>query len=194
MTGTLPLLRTRLELDRALRQRPFFARTLAGRLSRREYLDLLFQLAALADGVDPTQQMREVVRADGAALGQVPPTAVCAAARMLARAARGGELGPAAGDVALAVLGSPWADEACARLEERYPEATGLLAALGARGAQALARLEAALDDERRDPRAIYGFAELVRGAFLGLAAHLETTWPAPVASFAPLRAPGGLQ
>lgn len=47
--------------------------------------------------------------------------------------------------------------------------------------------VERALDDDDRDPRAAYVFAEVVRGAFLGLAAHLESTWPAPVISHSTL-------
>lgn len=189
MKGTLPLLRTRLELDRGLRQRSFFARALNGELTRWEYRDLLTQLHALAGSVDPSNdELNAAARSDAAALGggsADDPGApdVCVAARMLGHASRDGAPELCARDVTMAVLGTSWTADASARLGDHFPAATGLLSLLRARGAQSLRELERALEADDLDPRATYVFAEMVRGAFLGLATHLETTWPAPVSS-----------
>lgn len=189
MTGTLPFLRTRLELDRTLRHRSFFARAVAGRLTPLEYVDLLVQLATLAEGLDPACNLVDVARSDAAGLGypavQLPGPDRCASAGLLRRAVSGAsdELELSSADVGFAVLATSWTREAMAQLQRRFPDALGVLTELAARGASSLARVERDLSDPARDPRELYVFAELVRGALLGLAAHLEFTWPAPVAS-----------
>lgn len=189
MTGSLPFLRTRMELDRTLRHRSFFARAVAGRLTSREYVDLLVQLATLAEGLDPACNLTDLARSDAAGLGfpavELPGAARCPSAGLLRRAVRGASdaLELSTADVGFAVLATSWTREALEQLERRFPDALAVMSELALRGARSLARVERDLSDPARDPRELYVFAELVRGALLGLAAHLEFTWPAPVAS-----------
>ncbi|MCO5165129.1 MAG: hypothetical protein M9894_02020 [Planctomycetes bacterium] len=183
----LPLRRLRLELDRTLRSRAFFARAAAGRLDRAEYLDLVDQLAALiaALGAGRPAELLTLARADLEALQEAAsrPRRPCASIDLVAAALRAEAPRDWAPDVALSVVGTSWAADAEPPLAERFPRATRLLGDLARRSRGSVDRVAAWLVGAERDELLrVYAFSELARGALLGLATHLDLSWPAPVA------------
>lgn len=183
----IPLQRLRLEVDRSLRGRAFFARTVTGHLHASEYVELLAQLCHLLDALT-CGLARELVQfgeQDVAALAvrhALPAPGPCQTVRLLSRA-RQPQPRPSpvsqrlAYDLAVAVTGTSWTIDAVDRLTPVFPSAMRLLTALSTRAPAALSR--AARRDA--DAHALVAFAELARGALLGLAAHLDLTWPAPM-------------
>ncbi|MBX3472490.1 MAG: hypothetical protein KF878_37030 [Planctomycetes bacterium] len=181
----LPLRRLRLELDRTLRSRAFFARTAAGRLGRAEYRDLVLQLSSLvkALGADPDSELLALARADVDALdAPAPPTDRCPAVDLVAGVFRREPPRPWVADVALSVVGTSWTADAEPPLAQRFPRATALLDGLARRSRGSVDRIASTLAAAHGDElQRVYAFSELARGALLGLATYLDLTWPAPV-------------
>jgi hypothetical protein len=88
-----------------------------------------------------------------------------------------------ASDAGLAIVGTSWAREASDSLRSAGFSAK-FLAELALRGSPSFDRLHASVTSGELDPQHLYAFAELTRGALLGLATYLDSTWPTPVATF----------
>lgn len=177
----------RLETDRLVRERPFFARAVRGWLPPEEYSDLLSQLVGLTYGVGRAagEELLGAASRDLDVLWRghdLPRSAPCPAVCLFSdRWAAGPLPGDLALDVGLTVMGTSWSEEAARRLAARYPGATTFLGRLGRLGRQRLRPIEARLLGPDRPFQAhVVALAELTRGALLGLAAHLEGAWPAP--------------
>lgn len=211
--SAVPLKRLRLELDRDVRGRWFFARAVRGSLSVPEYLDLLAQLEGLtriAGGAEAEHLERlrdqDVANLANRAGADLAPD-------LGARRERGFEPLPFTMDlplcpsleylawlvqheawprsdvslqVALAVLGTSWASDAADALAERFQGSGAFLEEVALAGPRASSALEQPLDALLADPQPIHAVTELVRGAFLGLATYLDSTWRTPVLSAGP--------
>jgi hypothetical protein len=169
----LPLMRLRLELDKTLRTRQFVSRSFRGGLLPDSYLDLVSQLAALAEpSGDET-----LLDSAASELGTSPP-APCFAARLFQGAIRAAGLPTE--DVApsiLAALGTSWlisASNGC-----RAVRRGTFLEELCNRGHTSLLLLQRELRAEEADR--VHAIAEIARGAMLGVATYLDETWPPPV-------------
>jgi hypothetical protein len=193
MRSPTPVLRTRLELDRALRARGFIARAIRGRLGADEYADLIAQLASLvlAGAHDRAAELVDCAANDLVALsgGATAPLAArreaCFAVTLFAGAAASRAQALASDsalDIVVAVVGTSWLRDSARRSDERWPHAASFLHAIAARSRAALVRL-ARLDRHAEERHGVYAFAELTRGALLGLATYLDLTWPAPIAT-----------
>jgi len=188
MKTNVALHRIRLELDRSLRGRAFFARAIRGDLGAVAYGDLIAELAALATAPasplgDPLGALaaEDLERLRGV---EAPSAPRCPATQQLHAlgAAYGERLLPEdAHDVSIALLGSSWCREAVLRLGRRHGGAVRFLEELGRLGPVAFAALAGRLDAGRSEPRHVCTFAELARGACLGVATYLDLIWPAPV-------------
>jgi hypothetical protein len=86
-------------------------------------------------------------------------------------------------DVCVAVVGTSWIRDSTERLLQRWPRASSLMEEVALRGGGSLSRIRSSLEDSSPRAHDVYAFAELTRGAFLGLATHLDLTWPAPIAA-----------
>ena len=204
--SAIPLKRLRLELDRDLRGRWFFARAVRGSLSAPEYLDLLAQLEGLtriAGGAEAEHLERlrvqdvanlapnlEVVPAVDLlyGVGSLPGALDlprCPSLDYLAWLVQheGWPRADVSLQVALAVLGTSWASEAAGALVERFRGSGAFLEEVALAGPRASSALERPLDGLLADPQPIHAATELVRGAFLGLATYLDSTWRTPVIS-----------
>ncbi len=184
----LPIKRVRLELDRTLRTRKFFARAVTGRLVAREYHDLLDQLGwlieALTRGSHPELPALGRADADDLAVGPARglSAAPCPAVRLASAVTRDDviDLREVSVDACVAVLGTSWTSDAGESLSRTFPGATRLLDELADRSRGSLLRVTDRLTCATHDPHAVYAFAELARGAVLGLATYLDLTWPPP--------------
>jgi hypothetical protein len=178
VTSILPLQRVRLELDRMIRERLFFARVIGGRIEEPAYRDLLVQLSGLIDAfADEHAPRLERGRAIKAR---------CAAATLFRATARryGEVLTPAlATEIGLAILTTSWLEDATRRLSSRPALDTAYLETLVHCGRSSYGLVRERFSCDAIDAQHAYGFAELVRGAFLGVAAYLDSTWPAPLVS-----------
>lgn len=184
-----PLLRLRLELDRALRGRAFLGRAVRGDVSEEEYLDLIAQLGCLLFAFTGEQgaEILAPLAGDVVAIGapsrrsrtRAPFVAACFARDLVT--SRCFRL-PAdqTRDIAVAVVGTSWTGQAADRLGARFPAGTSFLAEVERAGGDGMARLDAAARASAVDLEHAHAFAELVRGALLGLATYLDLTWPAP--------------
>lgn len=180
MTSSLvPVQRIRLELDRMIRERCFFARVIGGRIEETPYRDLLFQLSGLIDAFADEQAPRYVPPRS-----RLFPREVCAPAALFrATALHYGEvLTPAVTtEIGVAILSTSWIVDAARRLSSRSSFDTSYLEALRAGGRESYRNLHERFIANAVDIEHAYGFAELVRGAFLGVAAYLDSAWPAPM-------------
>jgi hypothetical protein len=187
MKTCLPLQRIRLELDRALRARPFFARAVRGSLAPSAYRELV-------------ASFRSLVRAVSFRHGRDLDARATRDLQLLSAWSDEGSSGPrcdvhehfsAVGrsyakclgedltfDIALSVFGTSWARETASRLGRRLP--VSLLSEIGTRGPRSLDDLALRLDGCDETSAHAFAFAELVRGALLGIAAGLDARWPAP--------------
>ena len=185
----LPLQCIRLETDALLRERAFFSRTVRGILQPLGYIDLVGQLAALAFGAGrehccdlltaASRDLRELREQTREPLDPGP----CGAVQLYQGLCEDERLGldPAlSGDVNLAVVGTSWCADAAETLSRRYPHATRLLEAIAERGGQSLLNVQHHLAVQVCDAQTVYALAELTRGALLGVATYLDTTWRAP--------------
>lgn len=191
MRASLALRRVQLETDRLVRAREFFGRAICGHLEVPHYVDLLTQLASLLCGAGRSDAHRLLGLAahDVGVLSSRlhepleagPCPAVCLFAEALERTR-----GPYALEATVAVVGTSWCSDAAEHASRRFPGANTFLTDLAERGRGSLRRLENVLDasDETQQ---ILAHSELTRGAFLGLATYLDTTWPAPVFTVAVL-------
>lgn len=184
----LPLDRLRLELDRTLRTRSFFARAVTGRLQRLEYAALISQLTFLLDTLTcgAARELVEVGRQDVTELAPVEVESTpCKTVLLLLDTTRSLKRVAIprrdAYDLCLLIIGTSWATDAADSLTRTFPGATRLLVELSARSPQSLQRVGSHLVEGKRDAETIYAFAELGRGALLGLAAHLDHVWPSPL-------------
>lgn len=184
----LPLKRLRLELDRTVRTRDFFARAVTGRLAAREYHDLLQQLGWLIEALTRGSQpdLQALGRADSDRLAshdaRALPRKPCPAVRLASEAARSDVVCVAdlAADACVVVLGTSWTSDAGESLSHAFPGATRLLEELAGRSRGCLARLTERLREATHDAQSVYAFAELARGSLLGLATYLDVAWPPP--------------
>lgn len=185
----LHLRRVRLELDRTVRLHSFFARAIRGDLARPAYMDLLLHLGELVRGITGglatdlahlAQRDREKLEA--ARRSRRERTA-CGPSRHFEVAALDYTrcLSPElAYHTCLAVLGTSWACEAAERLAPSTARATSFLAALGAQGPKSVSYFSSEVAPGSDDSLHACAFAELSRGALLGLATYLDSAWPAP--------------
>lgn len=177
----LPIQRLRLELDRTLRTRAFFARAVEGRLEATEYADLLVQLSSLIEALDG-QRAADLVRlgrkdAREVVAGGAPPPP-CHLIGLVRGATRRHHAKLVTIDLSLAVVGTSWTADAAAALSDTFPGSTRLLCALSIRAQDGTARLMQSLASNATDAQPLYACAELMRGALLGLATYLDATWP----------------
>jgi hypothetical protein len=145
------------------------------------------QLAGVVEQVRRTPDADEVIvvaqdelAAFGAAHGP-PLFGHCAAIELFGAAARsrpGLLLSRVGADVCLAVVGTSWTEEAGVQLRERGRTDGAFLLSLGAEGRAAARRIDAIGDETLGLALA---FAEITRGALLGLAMHLDASWPTPL-------------
>lgn len=184
----LPIRRLRLEVDRTLRSRDFFARAVTGRLRAREYVDLIDQLVWLVEALTRGEeaQLPQLGHADLASLPAHRPrgggAAPCPAVR-LAREATGSDVIGVedwTSDTCVAVLGTSWTSDACESLSRSFPGTTSFLSELTDRSRMSMQRLGQRLSRAGQDAQPVYAFAELARGSLLGLATYLDTSWPPP--------------
>lgn len=186
---SLPIQRLRLETDRLLRSRAFFARAVLGRLHEVEYAALLHQLTALID-VASHELARDLVamgREDVALLagtgpgdeGHAPCPTISLVRGAMLEGGRRLSL-DAAHDLALVVLGTSWAADAATTLARPFPLSTRLLDVLSARAADSMKRMTIALARPASEAQEHLAFAEFMRGALLGLSTYLDSRWPAP--------------
>jgi hypothetical protein len=188
MNASATLQRIRLELDRSLRARPFFARAIRGDLDARPYGDLIAELAGLFTAVDRdgARELDELASRDLLELnGGIAPGSrrLCWASGHVRALA--GSYAPYlesldALDLSVALFGASWCLDACGSLSARHPAATAFLEELSRRGP---ARFLAVMERLRRgavDGRHASTFAEVASGVILGVATYLDSIWPAP--------------
>lgn len=187
MTVSLPIQRLRLETDRMLRSRAFFARAVLGRLHDGEYAALLNQLTALVHAIAP-ERARELValgRDDVALLEPEPgqadatpcPTIGLVKGAMQERLPRLSV--SATHDLVLVVVGTSWVVDAATNLANPFPRSTRLLRRLAVQSAASLERLTPALRVPTDEVQDHFAFAEFIRGSMLGLSTYLDSRWPA---------------
>lgn len=189
MNALGPLRRIRLELDRSLRVRPFFARAMRDELSDLAYAHLVRDLAALVQAIsnERSADLVGLARTDELALGvAVPsePAPVIESARAIALAPAGRVVqlsDEVLTDVCLAILGTSWARDAAECMARRSRRSRSFLRGLSGEGTAALSRLEAGTPSWIEASPYVYSFAELARGALLGLATWLDSAWPVPI-------------
>ena len=178
------LKRLRLETDRTMRTRAFIARAIRDEVPPEAYGELVTQLGLLVDAVGGGgSELASLARQDLEELGQRRPTLARAfpAVRLFSSArAQYRKLVPldveeAAG---LAVLGTSWTRDAEEGISRHSRRPRAFLGALGARGRDSLDRLIELLEAGSTDPQLVYAFAELARGALLGIANDLDSRWP----------------
>lgn len=178
----LPIQRLRLELDRTLRSRAFFARAVEGRLSPAEYADLLVQLSSLIDALDGPHatDLVELGREDARdVVAGGAPCAPCHVVSLVGCAARRRRaFTRETSDLSLAVLGTSWTADAAVALSSPFCGSTRLLSALSIRAQDGTARLLDSLTSNVTEVQPLYACAELMRGALLGLATYLDAAWP----------------
>lgn len=173
-----PVLRVRIELDRTLRSRAFFARTVAGELTPPEYADLLWQLGTFSAVGSGRSAHRRLAAADVARVGARPAwrRRACVSVRLLGRALSSPQLPRAVTRRALdSVLTTSWLEDSLHALGPRFAGATRLLEAVRAGRSEPTG---ATSHDE-----CLAGVTELCAGAWLGVAAYLDRRWPAPIAA-----------
>ncbi len=172
-----PVLRVRLELDRSLRSRAFFARAVAGELTAPEYADLLWQLGTFSAAGAGRSEHRRLAAAD---VARVRPRdgwrrRACVPVRLLGRALSSSYVPRAVTRRALdSVLTTSWAEESLESLGRRFSGATRLLEALHAEPPH----------DTSSDDGCLAAVTELCAGAWLGVAAYLDQQWPVPTGTF----------
>lgn len=163
------LLRLRLETDRLVRSRALLARALGGYLEESAYADLIACLAPFMSG-----ELQGLAQADLQALerdqGALEPIALGLFMRALGRSHARQELARSA---SLAVIGTSWTGEAAERLRSRYPDSTSFLDQLSWQGSGEVHPLSLRGDEA-------LALAELARGAFFGVIAQLDVSWPPP--------------
>ncbi len=182
------LRRLRLELDGTLRSRAFFSRAVRGILTTEEYRDLIHHLSALVTrrGWPPCNDLPMLASSD---MGQLaspgidpPRTHPCFAVDLL-HSLDGSipeSMADRVGEVRLAVVGTSWVTDAADRLSRRWPHASSFLEELSGRASATMHKIQADVATDAGLSNRILGYAELTRGVLLGLATHLDTTWPAP--------------
>lgn len=188
MSPELTLKRLRLETDRTLRTRSFIARALRDDLPDAAYAELLAQLNGLLE-VLGDRELEPIAWHDIEAIGRgqdgsQPGRTPCASVRLFGAAEsqyRRLICSADALDVGLTVLGTSWTREAQRVLERRFDDLS-FLGQLGERGQRSMARLTQRLEDSGSDRGLLNAFAELTRGALLGLTEDLDSQWPAFVA------------
>lgn len=187
MTPLLAMKRLRLEVDRTLRTRTFFSHALRDELDDEAYADLLDQLGQLVEllGEDEAQDLAAAAERDRARLGGKGRRRAahdpCAATRLFDAArtsSRSCLPEGAALDAGLAVLGTSWTLDAEESISRRSGRACEFLGELGAQGPRSLDRLTGLLDPSRSEAQLVCAFAEMTRGALLGVANELDSRWP----------------
>jgi predicted RNA binding protein YcfA (HicA-like mRNA interferase family) len=186
VSAPLYLLQVRMELDRMLRARPFFSRAVRGDLQPLEYRDLVAQLGFLVTAL-PGSHVRLANLADGDLL-TLPheeddpglPRA-CLALRLLADTVARHDDRAQANTVCVGVLGTSWTADAAQHLEVRYPGGATLLRHLSHAGSACVEQLRWTQRPPHSTRVDVATFAELTRGALLGLAAYLDSSWAAPI-------------
>jgi hypothetical protein len=172
VNAILPLQRVRLELVRALRVRPFVARALRGTLEEGAWKALVVQLARLVETIGPLPDELALVAQEHAPCAAVRHFGVAAADYAVCLTPED------ALNVLLAVVGTSWIADVSRKQARRA--GCSLLEAIAARGPESLSCLRSKLSAATLDPQHVYGFAELVGAALLGIATYLDLTWPAP--------------
>lgn len=184
--GGSALRAARLELDRALRERPCFSSAIQGRLPAPAYLDLITQLAwflragarrrLTAESALYEDDLRAVTGRFG--LPAPRPSVVLEVFSDLVEAGAFTLTQPVTHALCLALIGTSWTHLAARHLAARFEGATGLLGHLAREGERSLATVELAAREET-EPGEIEGFLGLAQGAILGVALHLDAAWPA---------------
>lgn len=187
MSPELSLKRLRLETDRTLRTRSFISRALRDDLPDQAHAQLLAQLKALLGVLGEEAELELLAQRDIEALGcgedgPYPAPLPGPAVRLFGAAEpQFRTLLPAslALDIGLTVLGTSWIAETRSVLERRSAPCA-FLGALSDRGPQSLARLSHHLHhNAARERGLVTAFAELTRGALLGISDDLDSEWPA---------------
>lgn len=185
MKPLVTLRRLRLEVDRTIRTRSFFARAIRDELADEAYAELLVQLAGLLRALGSVdQEMSQLALEDLESLGCPETPLPCPAVRLFGAAEPqfrvlippGTDL-----DVGLTVIGTSWTLDAIQAMRSKSRRASAFLAELGARGPHSVNRLAQRLERSGGDPGLVCAYAELARGALLGIAEDLEQRWPANV-------------
>ncbi|MBL4845619.1 MAG: hypothetical protein JKY65_08845 [Planctomycetes bacterium] len=164
------LLRLRLETDRLLRSRALISRALGGHLERSAYADLIAYTACFLPA-----DLKAIAARDLLNLGAADPERPEFLVLQLYERALGWSQARRrlACSTSVAVIGTCWTGEAAERLKGPYPDATSLFDQLSWRGS-------GELDGIKAQGGEVLALAELARGAFLGVIAQLEITWPPP--------------
>jgi len=186
MIGIISLHRIRLELDRQLRAHAFFARALRGDLGSLPYADFLVEMSALVGAIDHDQgiEFESLASIDLRRLGAPSNRGECTAARHLNALGRSYDGCLARQDIVdltLAMFGSSWTRDACEPLARSHPDAVGFLSELGRQGPLRFAAVKARIEQGCLEVRHAFTYAEVARGALLGVASYLDSIWPAPV-------------
>jgi sugar phosphate isomerase/epimerase len=185
MDHLLPLRRVRVEVERTLRTRPFFACAIRGALPNEAYVELLTQVGALVSAVSMKEatDMLELAGRDCLELSpsrreRSPSPAILAANRIFDADEAWFELaGKVPADVGLLVLGTSWTRDVNKHLSRHLGRRRSFLGELAERSAESLQALEASRSTWVSRSQDVYAFAELTRGALLGVATYLESTW-----------------
>jgi hypothetical protein len=180
-----PLRLIRKRTEKTLITRPFFARASSGELSAGSYTDLLAQLGEMVANLSPTARtLARFARRDLGDLGESwntnGPCVAVAHFGVTARSCAAELPAEVALDAGLAVIGTSWCRRSAKRARDHGHLPSAFLEQLWDQGRSSLDRLEAAAALPF-DPQHLYAFAELTRGALLGLATYLDLTWPAPL-------------
>ena len=188
MTPLLTMKRLRLEVDRTLRTRTFFSHALRDELEDEAYADLLAQLGHLIESLGEEEGRdlaaaaeRDRERLSHKARRRAEQEQRCAATRLFdAARSQSWTCLPegVALDAGLAVLGTSWTLDAEESITRRSGRACEFLGELGAQGPRSLERLTGLLDPSRPEAQVVCAFAELTRGALLGVATELDSRWP----------------
>lgn len=188
MNVEIMLKRLRLEVDRTVRTRAFFARAIRDELPDEAYGELVAQLGYMASALGGIGErfsalaetdLEQLETDRGEELQRSQP---CIAVKLF-RSTRSQYEGYLSADAALEagvlVLGTSWTRDAEASIGRHTRRARAFLSELGSAGASSVSRIRERLDSGETDPQVVYSFAELTRGALLGIANDLDSRWPA---------------
>ncbi len=187
MNAPTALQRIRLQLDRSLRARPFFARAIRGDLDARPYGDLITELAGLFTAVnrEGARALDDLASKDLLELNVGAPGSrrMCWASSHLQALAGSYApyLEPAdALDLSVALFGSSWCLDAHGSLSMKHRAASAFLDELSRVGPSRFLAVVERLHRGVLDGRHASTFAEVACGVLLGAATYLDSNWPAP--------------
>jgi len=164
-------------MDRALRERSYFARAVRGNLEAPEYRALVAQWAHLVASSVPTAgPLLKLAAKDVGTIDDVAPCPSVVLARVLVSAVED----DLASLPALALLGTSWASDAAESLHERGHSAE-FLTVVARRGADASEVLQQRLEAGAVDPMSLIAVVDALRGIVLGVSGYLDTLWDTPV-------------